>query len=245
MDVLKPFTARLTAHPKLLVSALAVAAPIAYLSYLHSSLSKTTSHVRSSGPLTRAAVADISSVPVSVLGGDYKMVRDRAWKRVPKEEMPDLEGGEMVKLYLRETMGLFARRFPQAYLLRAVAPGGARTFERAYIEGCGFEVGEVVAGVYRVAKREGGREGGSVEFEMVMGVEKREGAPEGRLVVGGREVEGEWEWWSETVMWIEEGGKMPLEKRGVRWLHEVAAWWLLGRGVAYLKGLKKAEGNGE
>ncbi|KAL5349842.1 hypothetical protein ACLOAV_004876 [Pseudogymnoascus australis] len=96
MDILKPFTSRLTAHPKLLVSALAVAGPIAYLSYLHASLSKTTSHERSFGPLTRAAVADISSVPASVLAGgeEYKMVRDRAWKRVPLREMPGLEGGD-------------------------------------------------------------------------------------------------------------------------------------------------------
>ncbi|KFY31847.1 hypothetical protein V494_07914, partial [Pseudogymnoascus sp. VKM F-4513 (FW-928)] len=135
MNVLQPFTSRLTAHPKLLVSALAVAAPIAYLTYLHNSLAKTTTHERSSGPLTREAVKDISSVPVSVLGGEYRMVRDRAWKRVPKEEMPGLGGEEMLKLYLRETMGLFARRFPQAYLLRVVAPGGAKTFEKAYIEG--------------------------------------------------------------------------------------------------------------
>ncbi|KFY73499.1 hypothetical protein V499_06415 [Pseudogymnoascus sp. VKM F-103] len=215
MDILKPLTTRLTAHPKLLISALSIAAPIAYLSYLHHTLSKTTTHVRSSGPLTREAVADISSVPASVLGGGYKMVRDKAWKRVPKEEMPEKGGEEMVKLYLRETMGLFARRFPQAYLLRVVAPGGARTFEKEYIGGCVFGVGEVVAGVYRVARREGSEKSGVVEFEMVMGKEKREGAPEGRLVVGGREVEGEWEWWSETVMWVEEGGAMPLEKRGV------------------------------
>ncbi|KFY43703.1 hypothetical protein V495_03835 [Pseudogymnoascus sp. VKM F-4514 (FW-929)] len=245
MNVLRPFTSRLTAHPKLLVSALAVAAPIAYLSYLHYSLAQTTSHVRSSGPLTRAAVSDISSVPSSVLGGEYRMVRDRAWKRVPKEEMPRLGGEEMLKLYLRETMGLFAKRFPQAYLLRVVAQGGAKTFEKEYIDGCTFAEGEVVAGVYKVVKNEGGEKGAKVEFEMVMAKEKREGAPEGRLVVGGKEVGDEWEWWSETVMWIEDGGKMPLEKKTVGLLHEVAAWWLLGRGVSYLQGLKKAEDKAE
>ncbi|KFX91908.1 hypothetical protein V490_05661, partial [Pseudogymnoascus sp. VKM F-3557] len=84
-----------------------------------------------------------------------------------------------------------------------------------------------------------------VEFEMVMAKEKREGAPEGRLVVGGKEVGDEWEWWSETVMWIEDGGMMPLEKKTVGLLHEVAAWWLLGRGVSYLQGLKKAEDKAE
>ncbi|OBT75605.1 hypothetical protein VF21_05824 [Pseudogymnoascus sp. 05NY08] len=241
MDILKPLTTRLTAHPKLLISALSIAAPIAYLTYLHSTLSTSTSHARSSGPLTPSSVSDISSVPLSVLGGEYKMVRDRAWKRVPKGEMPEKGGEEMVTLYLRETMGLFARRFPQAYLLRVVAPGGARTFGQEYIKQCTFGEGEVVAGVYKVVKREGSEKGGRVEFEMVMGVEKREGAPEGRLVVGGKEVGGEWEWWSETVMWVEEGGVLPLEKRGVRWLHEVAAWWLLGRGVEFLRGLRRGE----
>ena len=93
MDLLKPLTTRLTSHPKLLISALSIAAPIAYLSYLHHTLSTSTSHVRSSGPLTRESVRDISSVPASVLGGGFKMVRDKAWKRVPKEEMPGLVGG--------------------------------------------------------------------------------------------------------------------------------------------------------
>ncbi|OAF59926.1 hypothetical protein VC83_02792 [Pseudogymnoascus destructans] len=93
MDILKPLTSRLTAHPKLLVSAIAIATPIAYLSYLHHSLSTTTSHHRSSGPRTREAVADISSVPASVLEGGYKMVRDHAWKRVRKEKIPAGLGG--------------------------------------------------------------------------------------------------------------------------------------------------------
>ncbi|OBT90740.1 hypothetical protein VE02_00674 [Pseudogymnoascus sp. 03VT05] len=245
MDILKPLTTRLTSHPKLLLTTLSIAAPIAYLTYLHAHLSTSTSHARSSGPLTREAVKDISSVPVSVLVGEYKMVRDRAWKRVSKTEMPEGGGEMLVTLYLRETMGLFARRFPQAYLLRVVAPGGSRTFDKEYIRQCTFKEGEIVAGVYKVVKTEGGEKGGRVEFEMVMGVEKREGAPEGRLVVGGKEVGGEWEWWSETVMWVEEGGVLPLEKRGVRWLHEVAAWWLLGRGVEFLRGLGRGEGKGE
>ncbi|RMZ76970.1 hypothetical protein DV737_g4595, partial [Chaetothyriales sp. CBS 132003] len=126
---------------------------------------------------------------------------------------------------------------------------GRRSFGTAYVANLGFEVGDVVNGMYKVL----GRDGNVVVFGMA------QGAVEGRLVVSiGDErerldastgawvavaqTEGDGQGMAvvknETFMWVRraEGVVMPLERRVPRWLHEVASWWLMDEGTKWLAG---------
>ena len=116
-------------------------------------------------------------------------------------------------------------------------PEQKRSFKKAYISALDFKEGDLVCGVYRVLLRRKDR----VEFEIRMnGVD----FVEGRLVISfeGKEKEDgdEVVFCSETFMWrkADEVRRMPLERRGIRWLHETAAWWLVDSGVKYLVDLE-------
>jgi hypothetical protein len=76
-----------------------------------------------------------------------------------------------------------------------------------------------------------------VEFEMKMQGLEFVG---GRLVLSFCEKADEIVFCSETFMWKrkDEVRRMPLERRGVRWMHETAAWWLVDSGVKYLLDLE-------
>lgn len=116
-------------------------------------------------------------------------------------------------------------------------PEQKRTFKKSHIAALDFQKGDVACGVYHVNVRRRDK----VEFEIRMhGVD----FVEGRLVIRFQEVEQEGKdliiFFSETCMWrrVDEKRRMPLERRGLRWMHETAAWWLVDSGVKYLMDLE-------
>jgi hypothetical protein len=224
----------LTKHPRLLVSTLLISTPIAYLIYLHKTLSQTTHHVQRRGRLTPLTAPNITSIPDSAFRSEHHMIHDLASKSIPASRIPSLSQQELLVLYLRHTMRLFSSRFPQAYMLRLISPKEDRiSFASKYISNLEFIEGDLVCGMYRVVARTAC----TVEFEMKpVGIVKG-----GRMVVGVERNGEEWVCSSKTLMWKDaaEKGLMPLELRAMRWLHELAAWWLLDSGTRFLRGLKK------
>lgn len=137
---------------------------------------------------------------------------------------------------LRRNTGWFAR-FPQSWMIWLIArtPEQRDSFSRDHIEGLEFRLGELVCGVYRVAKRMAGR------VEIAMELPSRAGAPArvgGMLIISlessdagkGTVMR------TETWQWTKAGSGvvLPLERGVVRWMHEAGSWWLLVTEVEFL-----------
>lgn len=243
----------------LLASSLAVGSSLAlslYLYWLHDTLHRCTHHTSRSGPLASYSVADrIETVPEAVFSsGLFFSVYDRSWRVVKKKILPEAEKeqeeqqelGNLLTLYLRHNMLQFSQFFPQAWFLRFIAPAGSlsrRSFSSEYIRRLDFQPEDVVCGVYVVKLRTRNK----VVFEIrpfttpasaSAAADEKTG---GRLVISIQE-EGrdEYVFSNETVMWKavdDESVVLPLERAPLRWMHELASWWLLDSGVRYLRGL--------
>ncbi|KAK4141223.1 uncharacterized protein C8A04DRAFT_14266 [Dichotomopilus funicola] len=161
--------------------------------------------------------------------------------------------------YLRTTMSAF-RSTPQAYLLHASVKHDAaavRTFDRGFIAGLGFTLGDRVNGFWRVGYR-GAGDGGVVGEWQGERVEMALDAPEsyrgkrveGVVVAGMERVplslsrskdrDGEEDgvvFVNETWMWRREGEAPVLLESGFgRWFHVVMSGWLVMRGVKAVVG---------
>ncbi|KAK0111462.1 hypothetical protein ONS95_001818 [Cadophora gregata] len=234
MNHLNHYVSYLTRYPRLLASVLLIGAPVANLFYMHWSLSRFVNHGKELKPLTPSIKKTVSSIPEEALSSDHVMFHDWAQRSIPASKVPDLSSDELVILFLRHTMKLFAR-LPQAYIMKAIAsPEQRRTFEPSYINTLDFKVGDVVHAMYRVIARSEGK----VEFEMTPLVGVMKG---GRLVVTVEKKGDELVCGNETVVWKNAGEKelMHLEKGIVKWFHEIASWRLLRAGTKYLMDLKK------
>ncbi|KAJ5558228.1 hypothetical protein N7535_008443 [Penicillium sp. DV-2018c] len=208
-----------------------------YLYTFHTRLSKRVTHISHHGPLSKTPTKpSIQSLPpqLSTASNDFITIYDRASKSVPLSSLPSTDTAHLFTCLVRRNMTAFSR-FPQALLLAMASktPEQKRSFKKEHLDTLDFEVGDLVCGVYRVVTRSKDR----VEFEM--GLEKMEFA-QGRLGISFREEGGNAVFCSETVMWkrAEEGRKMPLERGVVRWLHEIASWWLIDSGVRYVVDLE-------
>ncbi|KAH6716023.1 hypothetical protein BKA61DRAFT_602364 [Leptodontidium sp. MPI-SDFR-AT-0119] len=221
-----------TRYPRTLATALIIGYPIANVVYLHWSLSRTIQHGKESKRLTSALKKTISSIPEEAFSSDHVVVHDWAQRSIPASKVPDLSLDELIVLYLKHTMSQFSR-LPQAYLLKTMAdPEDRKTFEADYISTLDFKEGDLVHGIYRVIARSDGK----VEFALKpLGVVKGS-----RLVVAIERKGDELVCSSETAMWKYAGekGLMPLERRLMKWMHEIASWGLLRSGTKYLMGLK-------
>ena len=90
-----------------------------------------------------------------------------------------------------------------------------------------YNEGDIACGLYRVAARTPN----SVEFEFLPP------APvTGRLVLSYEEKDANILFITETAMWKTKDNKVPfpLEVSFLKYLHEMAAWWLIDSGVRYL-----------
>ena len=133
--------------------------------------------------------------------------------------MPDMSCDEMVRVYLRRTMGLWGW----------------------------LQV--VVCGVYRMRSSNGGKVDRKGEMEGVVcsefGGKQSRKRWEGRLVVSvgeGGELKGRGGglvvFKAETWMWVKKGdGSMPLEGWLMSRVHEITSWWLMWKGTEYMKEL--------
>ncbi|KAK5168266.1 uncharacterized protein LTR77_006835 [Saxophila tyrrhenica] len=164
---------------------------------------------------------------------DYKIIYDIDERSSNSVAFPARE--RLDKLFtqlLRRNMSLFAR-FPQSWTLWLIAksPEQRESFSQAHIKALNFREDDVFCGFYRVVKRTSGR------VEIGMAIPAQQPPIEGRLIISLREQEGGTAMRTETLQWTEarSGAVLPLDRRPIRFMHEVASWWLLVTGVEYLE----------
>jgi hypothetical protein len=203
-----------------------------YIYIFHQRLSKRITHTAHNGTLPRKA--SIESIPDPIFTPEYFTIYDKCSKAAQRSCLPDASPDLLFTRLLRRNMTAFSH-FPQALMLALASktPEQKKSFKKAYISALDFDVGDLVCGVYRVVRRTRDQ----VEFEIRMqGLE----FVEGRLVLSFYERENELVFCNETFMWrrADEARRMPLERKGIRWMHETAAWWLVDSGVKYLMDLE-------
>lgn len=232
---------------------------LSYIYWLHHRLDHATHRLTREGLVAAQSVSldNLETIDNNqVFGsGRYFSVYERAWRVVQKTNLPGdavlskitatTEGQEryeekLLTAYLRHTMVGFSRYLPQSYIMRLMAGFAERnkTFGAAHIQSLHFQEGDVVCGFYKVLLRRAGK----VEFGIE--VPNNQQNIEARLVIGicpsSDKEDEEVEVYSETVMWRPADRPdvvMPLERRVAKFMHELAAWWLLDSGVSYLVGL--------
>ncbi|KAE8377984.1 hypothetical protein BDV26DRAFT_262497 [Aspergillus bertholletiae] len=210
-------------------------ATVTCLYFFHRSLEHRIHHEFHHGELP-ASVAAIVSLPSEVSRGECRTFYDHASRRVARKLLPAQKLQDLFTLLLRRNMTAFSR-FPQAWMLRlTVAPVARRTFHASHIQSIQFQDGEIVCGVYRVQERTHNK----AVLELLF-----EGEVSGRLIIRCWEDGEEVVFCTETIMWtrkILSGQRkrviVPLENPVLRFLHEMAAWWLIDSGVTYLLDLK-------
>ena len=219
----------------LLVSAL-LTFTVSSLYILHRTLNSKL-HASHQSTIPTAISARIRSIPEDVLTSQDKYTKfyDRSLRSVPRRLLPDAPLPGLLTCLLRRNFTAFAH-FPQAWILRLSTPSHDRhTFSSDYLHSSDFKEGDRICGVYRAVVRTDNQ----VELAMARG------AVTGRLVIG-YEYDEDKEmvhFSNETVMWLpkDKGGNIPLENPFLRFLHEMAAWWLMASGVRFLMDLEGAD----
>ena len=237
---------KITAYPKTTGAIVGIGLPVAYLIYFHRSLASQVEHKiqrGTAGDLKQTLVEE-QSPSVALLAeakDDCPAIYDRAWKSVPTRSLPpDLDHDTLLTMYLRRTMTLFSTRMPQAYIIRLMVgtPELKKSFEPSVIQSLAFQKGDVVNGGYRVASRISTNGLASIEFAMEMPVPT---PVQGRLIIAVERTADLVTFSSETVMWKPANfkDKMPLETPLIKWLHELASWWLILKGSHDLMLMKR------
>jgi hypothetical protein len=210
-------------------------ATIAYCYFFHRSLAHRIHHEFHDGTLPNH-VSTLVSLPPQVLKGECHTLHDHASRRIARKLLPAQQPEDLFTLLLRRNMTAFSR-FPQAWIIRMKIPFVDRkTFDASHIQSLQFKEGDLVCGVYRVQERTDNK----AVLEILL-----EGPVNGRLVIRFWEEEQDIVFCTETIMWTKTAENeerkralMPLEVPVLRFIHEMAAWWLIDSGVTYLTNLK-------
>ncbi|KIX02377.1 uncharacterized protein Z518_08318 [Rhinocladiella mackenziei CBS 650.93] len=227
---------------RLIFSAVALAGSsvVMYTIYLHRTLSSKIKHRAGIGLVNVEDESDtkIESLPPELANPSrFHIIHDVASKSVPSARLPRYaDPDHLLTKYLRRTMSYFTR-FPQALLLRLVfkSAEAKRTFDPSFIQTMDFVPEDIVCGTYRVEIRTPNK----VEFAMI----RPEGLPpiDGRLVISIQPKGDQTLFVSETMQWRrqEENVVLPLEMKSMKWLHELASWWLIESGSQWLCDLQE------
>ena len=162
------------------------------------------------------------------------------------KENPRVYLNDLLLRYVRHTMTAFAG-YPPAYMLYYLCKSheDRKTFDKKYLQGLDFEIGDRVCGVYVVGSR--------TDEQVVLDLDPPESykgpKAEGMIVVeaeledikgesgdGTKEVEQHVVFKDHTVMWRKkgEGEKGPLESVVGRWVHGLMVRGLVEGGVRAL-----------
>lgn len=243
----------------LVLTALVVAGSsgVLYIIYLHQSLSHRIKHSsglglpnleveKEKGNDDEATAIDSLPAELAEDPSAFHIIHDIAWKSVPTAKLPTALADhpeQLLNRYLRRNMACFGRT-PQALLMRLLVwtksttsnselAKAGQTFDVAHIQNLDFVPGDVVCGIYRVQARTAAR----VEFAMVPLPIKGMPPIDGRLVTGvQRRTDKDTLFLTQTVQWKRRDVEavLPLERKPVRWLHELVSWWLLETGIQWL-----------
>ena len=222
------------------IAATTTAAMVAYIRTWHHSLRSqiTTRTVSSSERSSVCAERELESLPQDLLANpdNYRVAHFRIPLPTHLRLLTRADAEQMFTALMRRNMKLFSRRLLQSYLLRLIAKDAEQkaSFQIKVIDSLEFEEGDLVCGVYRVTHRRAKK----CEFGMHDPNGRFPASFGGRLVTSvvlGPDGEGEI-LRAETLQWVgkDEGMTLPLERESMRWMHEIASWWLLVSGAQWL-----------
>ena len=168
------------------------------------------------------------------------LFRERVWTLVPLSDLSlTLSTPDLLLAYIRHNMTLFSNRTPQGWLMRLMAPSVYRhTFDRNYLAGSNFEIGDVICGVYRVEHRSPT----GVELKLLVPPSHEGKVNQGFLYVTMRVDDGFLMVQNDVYVYRrKDEPKTILEGWLGAWAHGIMAMWLMDQGVAMLKQLKSKE----
>jgi hypothetical protein len=223
----------------LLVSgAVTVTSAYLYARYLHQALASQVHHqsIDAAGRKVAVERKELETLPKELLGSpqSFRIVHDRDEKLANCEAFKDANAEELFTKLVRRNMAAFAK-LPQSWMLSMIAktPEQRDSFQKSRLLAMNYEVGDLFCGFYRVIKRD------SSKVEIDMEPPPGAGPLAGRLVVSLNRRGDEAFLRTETLQWIPSDSKvaLPLERAPIRFMHEMASWWLLVSGAAYLQSL--------
>jgi hypothetical protein len=218
----------------LLISFAPIAGSTLYLVWLHYSLTRKVQCKTTSG-----VQATTVTLPREILekASEYVILHEKASKIVPTGILPQYDSpGALLTTYLRHTMTSFSY-YPFTWIIRFLtkSPSDRVTFTPTYLQNLEFVEGDLVCGVYRVAKRT------PDTVELIFDTSgSYKGPPmHGMLAVGIDEREEQTTFLNEVFMWRGKNERpVPLEGFG-RWIHTIIATSLVESGTQKL--IKSAE----
>ena len=222
--------------------AVALTAVAVYARYLHRSFRSQVQHHSIDAVGRRAASehGEIETLPRELLDHpeNFRVIHDRDEKKLANPKVFECDHAEELFTKLtRHNMAAFSN-LPQSWIMSTMAktPEQRSSFKKSHLHDIQYREGDLFCGFYRVIKRTPFKV--EIDMEPPPGV----GPLSGRLVVSlNRSGEGAL-LRTETLQWTEKGSKtaLPLERPPIRFMHEMATFWLLVSGAEYLEALTPA-----
>ncbi|KAK4497621.1 hypothetical protein PRZ48_010274 [Zasmidium cellare] len=210
--------------------------PLAYYWSLGRQLILT--HPNASSRSASLDCGEISSLDEDMISNPkyYRIVHDKVTKRIPTFTVTLSPKHErMFTALLRHNFELFSFRSLQGYLLYGVFPDQKHTWTKEYLQDCKFEEGDIICGVFEVAKRT------PLRCELAMRSNKSFGPIAGLMVVSLRPRGEGAVLTNETIQWTKKdnGIYLPLEKWWTRWLHNYVSRYTATSAAKYLEELAR------
>ena len=231
----------------LTAGAITAAGACLWVHHFYRHLAREVHHTKidHAGRKASAESGKLESLPTDLIQrpDGFRVLHEKSEKAIPNLKLPNdgLTEDRLFTELLRRDMGCFTQ-MPQSWMMWLILRKGklGRTFSPTHIKTLDFQEGDVFCGVYRVSKRRAMK----VEIEMV----SPEGFPplHGMLVIAvDRGARGGVVFRTETLQWtdVDSGVVLPLERAVLRFMHEMASWWLLLSGVEYLTWLVELDSN--
>lgn len=220
------------------------ASVVLYVRYLHQRYLSQVQHqaVDAAGRQAAYENNELETLPQELLDYPqmYRIVHDRDEKKLTGFHPLDHDNVE--KLFtklIRRNMTAFSH-LPQSWMMSLLAktPEQKESFKKSHLLTIDYQEGDLYCGFYRVMKRS------PFKIEVNMEPPLDAGPLQGRLVVSLDQGSDGALLRTETLQWIEADSKMalPLERAPIRFMHEMASWWLLVSGATFLESLIAEEG---
>ena len=220
-------------------TALSFTTALIYARHFHQILSKQVKHenIDAAGRRKACDLKELETLPPELITrtGEYRIVHDRDEKELHSAEVFECANADKLftKLVQRD-MTAFSS-FPQAWMMRLLAKTTEQkaSFSKDHVLSINYAEGDLFCGFYRVVKRD------PFKVEIDMEMPHTAGPLHGRLVISIVRTDDRALLRTETLQWATVASKaaLPLERAPIRFMHEVASWWLLVTGTAFLQSL--------
>ena len=213
-----------------------------YARYYHQSLASQINHQKldTTGRKRAQEHGELETLPKELLESpeNFRIVHDRAEKTLDDARLFEHETVEdLFTKLIRRNMSSFAK-LPQSWMLSMMAktPEQKNSFKQSHLVAIDYVECDLFCGFYRVIKRD------RLKVEINMELPPGAGPLSGRLVVSLNKRGEEAFLRTETLQWVQADAKvaLPLERAPIRFMHEIASWWLLVSGAAFIESCARA-----